>query len=151
MGSSCYSTNKRKRFDKDNSNEINKYRCQFNEEELRNKLIEHYNNAEILKNNDSKKNYVMDLTFDQIQKYEEEKLTAYFSNKKDRFREIINNYFLRTNTEIPNNIINNLLEVEKAYDIYKEKIQNEIHNIYTDKKKFNIEYLTFIILLKRCV
>jgi len=68
MGSSCYSTNKRKRFDQDNSNEINKYRCQFNEEELRNKLIEHYNNAEILKNNDSKKNYVMDLTFDKIQK-----------------------------------------------------------------------------------
>ena len=148
MGSSCYSTNKRKRFVQDNSNEINKYRCQFNEEELRNKLIEHYNNAEILKNNDSKKNYVMDLTFDQIQKYEEEKLTAYFSNKKDRFREIINNYFLRTNAEIPNNIINNLLEIEKAYDIYKEKIQNEIHNIYTDKKKFNIEYLTVMILGK---
>ena len=81
-------------------------------------------------------------------KYEEKKLTAYFSNKKDRFREIINNYFLRTNAEIPNNIINNLLEVEKAYHIYKEKIQNEIQNIYTDKKKFNIEYLTVMILGK---
>ena len=74
MGVCSDSTNRRKKLIHDDSDEKNKYKCKFTEEELRNKLIDFYNNAEIIKNKDNKNND-MDLTFTQIQKYEEEKLT----------------------------------------------------------------------------
>ena len=147
MGVCSDSTNRRKKLIHDDSDEKNKYKCKFTEEKLRNKLIDFYNNAEIIKNKDNKNND-MDLTFIQIQKYEEEKLTSYFLGKKDNFRDIINNFFLTNNINITNNILDNILEIEKGYDIYEDKIKNEIQDIYENKKKFNIKYLTIMILGK---
>lgn len=73
-----------------NQNEEDKFKSDLTEEELKNKLTEFYNNSKIIKNENFEKN-LMDSTFTKIQQYEEEKLTTYFLNKKDEFKDIIIN------------------------------------------------------------
>lgn len=89
----------------------------------------------------------MDLTFAQIQKYEEEKLSTCFLGKKDQFKGKIYDYFLGDILE-QIHITDNLIEIENGYDIYEKKIKNKIEEIYESKDEFSIKYLTIMILGK---
>ena len=130
-----------------NSNDKDKFECKFTLEELNEKLNNFYNDFEIIKNKDLNKNNYMDLTFAQIQKYEEEKLSTCFLGKKEQFKGKIYDYFLGDILE-QINITDNLIEIENGYDIYEKKIKNKIEEIYESKDEFSIKYLTIMILGK---
>ena len=144
----------------DLESEKNKYICKFTTEELRNKLTAFFDNAEIIKDENSNKINDMDLTFIQLKKYEEEKLKQYFSSKKAEYTEIISNYLLdnmlpskkksKPNNilKIPENIITRLIELENGYDIYEKRLKNEIKKIGENENEFNIKYLTIMLLGK---
>ena len=141
---------------------INKYKCRFSEEELINKLTAFVDNAKIIKDENSNKINDMDLTFIQLKRDEEEKLIQYFLSKKAEYTEIILNYLLdnmlsknKNKKSKPNNIlkiqeniISQLIELEKGYDIYEKRLKNEIKKIGENEDEFNIKYLTIMLLGK---
>ena len=127
----------------------NKFTCLFTKEQLKIKLDKFFDNAEIIKDISLNQNCDSDSTFTQLRIYEEEKLTQYFFSKKNEFCEIILDYFLRNNlSQIPQNILDRLIEIEKAYAFYEKKVKNEIEKINEDRKQFNIEYLTIMLVGK---
>lgn len=143
----CNQTTNRRNKNVINSNDKDKFECKFTLEELNEKLNNFYNDFEIIKNKDLNKNNYMDLTFAQIQKYEEEKLSTCFLGKKDQFKGKIYDYFLGDILE-QICITDNLIEIENGYDIYEKKIKNKIEEIYESKDEFSIKYLTIMILGK---
>ena len=143
----CNQTTNRRNKNVINSNDKDKFECKFTLEELNEKLNNFYNDFEIIKNKDLNKNNYMDLTFAQIQKYEEEKLSTCFLGKKDQFKGKIYDYFLEDILE-QICITDNLIEIENGYDIYEKKIKNKIEEIYESKDEFSIKYLTIMILGK---
>ena len=143
----CNQTTNRRNKNVINSNDKDKFECKFTLEELNEKLNNFYNDFEIIKNKDLNKNNYMDLTFAQIQKYEEEKLSTCFLGKKDQFKGKIYDYFLGDILE-QIYITDNLIEIEKGYDIYENKIKNKIEEICERKDEFSIKYLTIMILGK---
>lgn len=143
----CNQTTNRRNKNVINSNDKDKFECKFTLEELNEKLNNFYNDFEIIKNKDLNKNNYMDLTFVQIQKYEEEKLSTCFLGKKDQFKGKIYDYFLGDILE-QIHITDNLIEIENGYDIYEKKIKNKIEEIYESKDEFSIKYLTIMILGK---
>lgn len=143
----CKQTTNRRNKNVINSNDKDKFECKFTLEELNEKLNNFYNDFEIIKNKDLNKNNYMDLTFAQIQKYEEEKLSTCFLGKKDQFKGKIYDYFLGDILE-QICITDNLIEIENGYDIYEKKIKNKIEEIYESKDEFSIKYLTIMILGK---
>ena len=143
----CNQTTNRRNKNVINSNDKDKFECKFTLEELNEKLNNFYNDFEIIKNKDLNKNNYMDLTFAQIQKYEEEKLSTCFLGKKDQFKGKIYDYFLGDILE-QIYITDNLMEIENGYDIYEKKIKNKIEEICESKDEFSIKYLTIMILGK---
>ena len=143
----CNQTTNRRNKNVINSNDKDKFECKFTLEELNEKLNNFYNDFEIIKNKDLNKNNYMDLTFAQIQKYEEEKLSTCFLGKKDQFKGKIYDYFLGDILE-QIYITDNLIEIENGYDIYENKIKNKIEEICESKDEFSIKYLTIMILGK---
>ena len=143
----CNQTTNRRNKNVINSNDKDKFECKFTLEELNEKLNNFYNDFEIIKNKDLNKNNYMDLTFAQIQKYEEEKLSTCFLGKKDQFKGKIYDYFLGDILE-QICITDNLIEIENGYDIYEKKIKNKIEEICESKDEFSIKYLTIMILGK---
>ena len=107
----CSGESKKKRNQKDS--EKNKYQCRFTEEQIRTKLMNFYENAKIIKDDSTNNNKDFDMTFVQIKKYEETKLEEYFLSKKDEFTETLSNeIFFNQLPEIPNNILERLIEKE---------------------------------------
>ena len=143
----CNQTTNRRNKNVINSNDKDKFECKFTLEELNEKLNNFYNDFEIIKNKDLNKNNYMDLTFAQIQKYEEEKLSTCFLGKKDQFKGKIYDYFLGDILE-QIYITDNLIEIENGYDIYEKKIKNKIEEICESKDEFSIKCLTIMILGK---
>ena len=118
-------------------------------EQLKEKLVQFYNNVKIVKDDDSNKNNNGDLTFAQLRKYEEEQLTKYFLSKKSDFEEILLNYFARNvSINVPTKILDKLIEKENGDDIYQNRLENEIEKICKNENKFNIKYLTIMLLGK---
>ena len=143
----CNQTTNRRNKNVINSNDKDKFECKFTLEELNEKLNNFYNDFEIIKNKDLNKNNYMDLTFAQIQKYEEEKLSTCFLGKKDQFKGKIYDYFLGDILE-QIHITDNLIEIENGYDIFEKKIKNKIEEICESRDEFSIKYLTIMILGK---
>ena len=143
----CNQTTNRRNKKVINSNDKDKFECKFTLEELNEKLNNFYNDFEIMKNKDLNKNNYMDLTFAQIQKYEEEKLSTCFLGKKDQFKGKIYDYFLGDILE-QIHITDNLIEIENGYDIFEKKIKNKIEEICESRDEFSIKYLTIMILGK---
>ena len=143
----CNQTTNRRNKNVINSNDKDKFECKFTLEELNEKLNNFYNDFEIIKNKDLNKNNYMDLTFAQIQKYEEEKLSTCFLGKKDQFKGKIYDNFLGDILE-QIHITDNLIEIENGYDIYEKKIKNKIEEICESKDEFSIKNLTIMIMGK---
>ena len=127
----------------------NNFECKLTIEQLKAKLVQFYNNVKIVKDDDLNKNNVEDLTFAQLRKYEEEQLSKYFLSKKSDFEEILLNYFARNvPINVPTKILEELMENENGNDIYKIRLENEIEKICKNENKFNIKYLTIMLLGK---
>ena len=149
MGASCYESTKNKR----NKNKIytgpNNYKCKFTIKQLKDKLVNFYNNVKIVKDDDLNKNNEGDLTFVQIRKYEEEQLTKYFLSKKNNFEEILlDNFTKNVSINVQTKIFDEVIKKEKGYDVYKKRLKNEIDKICENENEFNIKYLTVMLLGK---
>jgi hypothetical protein len=130
------------------SNQNVKFTCKYDPSKLKNQLNSFIN--EIMNQDsifDTKKS-LKDSVFDMINKKEKEELIEFLTNEKNNY---INNisYYLKNKQILNfNGLVVKLLNEENYFDIYKEKVKNEITKIKKDEKSFEINYLTIILIGK---
>ena len=124
------------------------YKCTYDKKELLSKLNLFLNQIDIQDTSSNAKNKLHDSVFELIQKDEISKLLQFFNVTKNNFLKEILNYLNYHKANISQNLTFQLLNEENASQVYRNKIQNEISIIGNDKKSFQINYLTIMLLGK---
>ena len=125
------------------------FKCNYESNELQDllsKYIDTINIQDTFFANSSSK----DQPFNLLKEKEKNELTQFFESTLPQMKE-----FLKRKSKLSskvdykyNEISSKILELEKASEIFTEKIKNEITRIIKDKSKLEIKYLTIMVLGK---
>ena len=130
------------------SNQNIKLSCKYDLPKLINQLNSFINEIMIQDSIFDTKKSLRDSVFDMINKKEKEELIEFLTNEKNNFINKILYYLKNTKNLDFNGLALKLLNGESFFDIYKEKVKNEIIKIKNDEKLFEINYLTIILIGK---
>ena len=124
------------------------FKCTKDKRQLMNKLNYFLNQVNIQNQFFEKKNNLNDPVFELIQKEEKKIVNEFFYKNKDSFINELLNYLNYQKTNFNPNIIQQIINSENGYQIYKNKIENVISKINIEKSTFQIDHLTVLLLGK---
>ena len=125
-----------------------KFTCNYDPPKLMNQLNSFINEIMIQDSIFDTKKSLRDSVFDMINKREKEELIEFLTNEKNNYINAISYYLKNKQILNFNSLVVKLLREENYFDIYKEKVKNEITKIKNDEKSFEINYLTIILIGK---
>ena len=124
------------------------YKCTKDKNDLINILNSFLSQMEIQNKSFKKTNNVKDPVFDLIQNEEKKEVNDFFSKNKGNFMNKMYNYFSSQKMSISPNLAPKIIESENGYQVYKKKVNNLISILTQEKKHFQIQYLTVMVLGK---
>ena len=125
-----------------------KYKCNHNSSKLKEKLQNFIKNPKI---QDSFFNVkTSDNAFNLLKQKEQKDLLEFFEHNKSSLDDFIRNQISQEQSfnYDYSNLIQSILEIENANEIYELKAKREIENINNNKKIFEIRYLTVMLVGK---
>ena len=125
-----------------------KFTCKYDPPKLTNQLNSFIYEIMIQDSIFDTEKSLKDSVFDMINKKEKEQLIEFLTNEKNNYINKISYYLKNKHISNFNDLAVQLLNEENFFDIYKEKVKNEITKIKNDKKSFEINYLTIILIGK---
>jgi GTP-binding protein EngB required for normal cell division len=124
------------------------FKCTKDKRELMNELNYFLNQVNIQNQFFEKRKNLNDPVFELIQKEEKKIVNEFFYKNKDSFINELLNYLNYQKTNFNPNIIQQIINSENGYQIYKNKIENVISKINIEKSTFQIDHLTVLLLGK---
>ena len=124
------------------------YKCTQSKNDLINLLNSFLNKIELQNKSFKKTDNVKDPVFELIQNEEKKEVIDFFNKTKDNFVKEIYNYLNSQRISINPNIAPQIINSENGYHIYQKKVDNLISILNKEKKYFQIDYLTVMVLGK---
>ena len=124
------------------------YKCTKDKNDLINILNSFLSQMEIQNKSFKKTNNVKDPVFDLIQNEEKKEVNDFFSKNKGNFMNKMYNYLSSQRMSISPNIAPKIIDSENGYQVYQKKVNNLISILTQEKKRFQIKYLTIMVLGK---